>query len=177
MSHASTIVRTVIKKNQHFVASLFNRSLQIKGNFPQKDEYNTQGIPIQNPTYVKNQGGNDKDVSLTNAELLLIHFKLKLISYDQATGLYKFNLSITPNVTLQTVGILGTPKRKTIAADVSFDKNNSCNFLLSGKIKQASKDALAMPKIDEMDKDDFVLSFHPIKDITISTQHDIPKTG
>jgi hypothetical protein len=167
MTFASTVIHTIIKKDQHFVASWWEKFLRLNNDFPQK-QYETKEIRVANPNYI---GIKDhKSTDIKNSEKIFITLKLNLISYDKASASYKFNLSIS-EVRLQQKG-----KYKNVAANVYFDNSHNQNMTLLGKFKPVPKGTFEMPQIDEASKDDFILSVDEMKDITISTQHNIPIT-
>lgn len=167
---AEETIHTIIKKNRHYTASWWEKSLRLNNDFPQK-KYETDAVRLVNPLFNKRLKNTSSNKTIQDYDLILIKLRLQLISYNEKTSTYKFVLS-APDIMLNNHG-----RYKHIEGEVYFDNYADQKILLAGKFKEMPKSgAYPMPKINESDKNNFILSLDEIKDITISTQHNIPIT-
>lgn len=131
-------------------------------------EYMGFRVMLRNP-YFKGDDEN-KIRTIYNSDTILLDFHMKLIDFDDKQNKYKFCLYVT------SVTFLFNDKVQHKKAKVHFYDSPTTKLLLEGKFKKQIVTEFGYPEIDRASEDDIMLSLNVYKDITLSTQHDIPIT-
>lgn len=171
---AETEISAAMEKGKVFFAGSMEKLLGSK-DFPFK-HYKT---PYTFANKILLINSSDKNFNLKPYNIAFFEMTLDLIDYDKLNDYYKFRLSFKPSVRLcndknDSAGNLTKEPCKVVdTAKIYFAENNQASIIIQGTFNyKYNKDGY--PVTDNSDIKPFILSSNNLKEIYLSTQHDIP---